>query len=97
MANDLKMEVILQAIDRATRPIRAITQGSVGLGRALKESRDQLKTLQEQQRDVSSWRTLRAASEQTETTLQAARDRVDRKSTRLNSSHSRASRMPSSA
>lgn len=76
MANDLKMEVILQAIDRATRPIRAITQGSVGLGRALKESRDQLKTLQAQQRDVSSWRTLRAASEQTETALQAARERV---------------------
>ncbi|MFG0467040.1 phage tail tape measure protein [Pseudomonas putida] len=76
MANDLKMEVILQAIDRATRPIRAITQGSVGLGRALKDSRDQLKTLQAQQRDVSSWRTLRAASEQTETALQAARDRV---------------------
>jgi phage-related tail protein len=76
MANDLKMEVILQAIDRATRPIRAITQGSVGLGRALKDSRDQLKTLQEQQRDVSSWRTLRVASEQTETALQAARDRV---------------------
>ncbi len=76
MANDLKMEVILQAIDRATRPIRAITQGSVGLGRALKNSRDQLKTLQAQQRDVSSWRTLRTASEQTETALQAARERV---------------------
>lgn len=76
MANDLKMEVILQAIDRATRPIRAVTQGSVGLGRALKESRDQLKQLQTQQNDVSSWRTLRAASEQTETALQAARDRV---------------------
>jgi TP901 family phage tail tape measure protein len=76
MANDLKMEVILQAIDRATRPIRAITQGSIGLGRALKESRDQLKVLQDQQRDVSSWRTLRAASEQTDTALQAARDRV---------------------
>ncbi|QGW78472.1 phage tail tape measure protein [Pseudomonas alkylphenolica] len=76
MANSLKMEVVLQAIDRATRPIRAITQGSIGLGRALKESRDQLKVLQDQQRDVSSWRTLRAASEQTDTALQAARDRV---------------------
>ena len=76
MANDLKMEVILQAIDRATRPIRAISQSSVGLGRALKESRDQLKVLQDQQRDVSSWRTLRAASEQTSTALQAARNRV---------------------
>lgn len=76
MGNDLKMEVILQAIDRATRPIRAITQGSVGLGRALKESRDQLKTLQAQQRDVSSWRTLRTAAGQTEQSLQQARDRV---------------------
>lgn len=76
MANDLKMEVILQAIDRATRPIRAITQGSVGLGRALKDSRDQLKAMQAQQRDISSWRTLRAAASQTEQSLQQARDRV---------------------
>lgn len=76
MANDLKMEVILQAIDRATRPIRAITQGSIGLGRALKESRDQLKTLQAQQQDISSWRTLRTAAGQTEQSLQQARDRV---------------------
>lgn len=76
MANNLKMEVILQAIDRATRPIRAITQGSVGLGRALKESRDQLKAMQAQQRDISSWRTLRTAAGQTEQSLQQARDRV---------------------
>lgn len=76
MANDLKMELVLQAIDRATRPIRAVTQGSVGLAAALKTSRDQLKVLQAQQKDVSGWRTLRTASAQTETALQAARDRV---------------------
>lgn len=76
MANDLKMEVILQAIDRATRPIRAITQGSVGLGRALKDSRDQLKAMQAQQRDISSWRTMRTAAGQTEQSLQQARDKV---------------------
>lgn len=76
MANDLKMEVILQAIDRATRPIRAITQGSVGLGQALKKSRDQLKQLQATQNDVSSWQRLRAISANTETALQGARDRV---------------------
>lgn len=76
MARDLKLEVVLQAIDRATRPIRAVTQGSVGLGRALKDSRDQLKAFQAQQNDISSWRTLRAATEQTDTALQAARDRV---------------------
>lgn len=76
MANDLKMEVILQAIDRATRPIRAITQGSIGLGRALKESRDQLKTLQAQQADIRSWTILRNASAKTQTELQDARARV---------------------
>ncbi|MDH0373901.1 phage tail tape measure protein [Pseudomonas aeruginosa] len=76
MANDLKMEVILQAIDRATRPIRAVTQGSVGLGRALKESRDQLKQLQAKQNDLSSWQRLRAISANTETALQGARDKV---------------------
>ncbi|WP_236299366.1 MULTISPECIES: phage tail tape measure protein [Pseudomonas] len=76
MANDLRMEVILQAIDRATRPIRAVMQGSVGLGRALKESRDQLKQLQATQNDVSSWQRLRAISANTETALQGARDRV---------------------
>ncbi len=76
MANDLKMEVILQAIDRATRPIRAVTQGSVGLGRALKDSRDQLKQLQATQNDISSWQRLRAISTNTETALQGARDKV---------------------
>jgi len=76
MANNLRMEVILQAIDRATRPIREVTQGSVGLGRALKESRDQLKQLQATQNDVSSWQRLRAISANTETALQGARDRV---------------------
>ncbi|MFG7339431.1 phage tail tape measure protein [Pseudomonas aeruginosa] len=76
MANDLKMEVILQAIDRATRPIRAVTQGSVGLGRALKDSRDQLKTLQAQQSDISSFRTLKSQTEQTGQALQASRDTV---------------------
>lgn len=76
MANDLKMEVILQAIDRATRPIRAITQGSVGLGRALKDSRDQLKAMQAQQRDISSFRALKQASEKTAWALKDTRSEV---------------------
>ncbi len=76
MARNLKLEVVLQAIDRATRPIKAITQGSVGLGRALKESRDQLKVLQAQQGDISSWRAMRTAAKQTEDALGAARERV---------------------
>ncbi|MFG9064128.1 phage tail tape measure protein [Pseudomonas aeruginosa] len=83
MANDLKMEVILQAIDRATRPIRAITQGSVGLGRALKDSRDQLKQLQAQQRDVSSFKALKSETEKTGTAMQASREKVRQLSQQL--------------
>lgn len=76
MANSLKMEVVLQAIDRATRPIRAITQGSVGLGRALKESRDQLKVLQAQQRDVSALRVQRESVRQASESLAAAQQQL---------------------
>ncbi|WP_321346575.1 phage tail tape measure protein [Halopseudomonas oceani] len=64
MAQKLKLEVVLQALDRATKPIRAITQGSVGLGRELKTTRDQLKQLQAQQRDVRSYRVAAVAAAQ---------------------------------
>lgn len=76
MANDLKMEVILQAIDRATRPIRAVTQGSVGLGRALKESRDQLKALEDQQRQVGGFKQYQSQLQATGNDLQLARDKL---------------------
>lgn len=87
MANDLRMEVILQAIDRATRPIRAITQGSVGLGRTLKESRDQLKALQAQQSDISSFRALKTQTEQTGQALHASRDKVRQLSREMQDHH----------
>lgn len=76
MARNLNLQVRLAAIDKATRPIRAIMQGSEGMARQLKASRDALKGLQGQQRDISSFRSLKAASEQTSTAMQASRDRV---------------------
>ncbi|WP_256659457.1 phage tail tape measure protein [Pseudomonas sp. H9] len=77
MANDLKMEVVLQAIDRATRPIRAVTQSSIGLGQALKQSRDSLKQLQATQADVTSFRQAKAASIEQAAALKASQDRVN--------------------
>ncbi len=76
MGRNLRLEVVLKAVDRATKPIKAVTGGSVGLARTLKQTREALKGLQSQQQDVSSWRTLRAASQQTDRALQTARDRV---------------------
>ncbi|MHB0819845.1 phage tail tape measure protein [Stutzerimonas stutzeri] len=76
MARDLSLKVNLQALDNASRTFRNIAGGAVGLGRALKETRSELKNLQGQQKDVSSFRTLKGASEQTGAAMQANRERV---------------------
>ncbi|MEH6566922.1 MAG: phage tail tape measure protein [Halopseudomonas sp.] len=76
MAQKLKLEVVLQALDRATKPIRAVTKGSVGLGRELKSTREQLKQLERQQSDISGWRALNNATKQTTQAISANRDRV---------------------
>lgn len=57
MARDLKLEVELGLIDKALAPIKAITQGSSKLAKQLKASRDQMKELNQQQRDISAFRT----------------------------------------
>ncbi|RON97123.1 phage tail tape measure protein [Pseudomonas fluorescens] len=76
MANDLKLRVLLSAIDQATRPLRAINNSSIGAARALKDAREKLKALNSQQKDVSAWRSQRAAAEMTAQALQAARNKV---------------------
>ncbi len=59
MARDLNLKVNLQALDNATRPLRTVMTGAVGLGRALRDTRTELKGLQAQQKDVSSFRALK--------------------------------------
>jgi TP901 family phage tail tape measure protein len=76
MANDLRLQVLLSTIDKATRPLKHISEGSLETARALKAARDSLKELNSQQKDISAWRTQRAAAEQTGAALTAARDRV---------------------
>lgn len=75
-ANKLQLQVILSALDKATAPLKRIQGGSLGAAKALKEARDKLKELNTQQKDISAWRTQRAAAEQTEQSLGAARDKV---------------------
>lgn len=76
MARNLRLEVVLKAVDRATRPIKAITGSSTGLARTLKETREALKGLQGQQKDISSFRALRGQAEQTAKAMQASRNQV---------------------
>ena len=45
MANDLRLRVLLTAIDKATAPLRSIQGQSVKAAQALKAARDSLKGL----------------------------------------------------
>lgn len=76
MARDLRLEVILAAVDRVTRPLRSITQGSSEMAQRLKQTREALKALQNQQKDVNSFRQLQEASKQTSDAMRASRERV---------------------
>ena len=76
MANDLRLQVLLSTIDKATRPLKHISEGGIETARALKAARDSLKQLTSQQKDISAWRAQRAAAEQTGASLTAARERV---------------------
>ena len=73
---NLKLEVILQAVDRATRPLKAVMQGSKGLSRSVKESRDQLKALNDQQARIDAFRSLTRDAKETGDKLAAARQKV---------------------
>ena len=56
MANDLRLRVLLSAIDKATGPLRRIAGGSTATAKALKAARDQTQQLNQQQRDISGYR-----------------------------------------
>lgn len=83
MARDLNLKVNLQALDNATRPLRTIASGATSLGRALKGTRGELKGLQALQSDVSSFRNLKGASEQSGAALQANREKIKQLSREL--------------
>lgn len=56
MANDLRIQVLLNAIDKATGPLRRIAGGSTATSKALKAAREQTQQLNQQQRDISGYR-----------------------------------------
>lgn len=76
MANDLRLRVLLTAIDKVTGPLKRIMVGSTGAAKKLKVTRDRLKELNNQQKDVGAWRTQSAAAKQTGEVLNAAREKV---------------------
>ncbi|MEK2611113.1 phage tail tape measure protein [Pseudomonas shirazensis] len=76
MANDLRLRVLLDAVDKATAPLRQINQGGQQTARSLKETRERLKELNAQQKDVSAWRQQHTQARETTKALDEARAKV---------------------
>lgn len=76
MANDLRLRVLLDAIDKATRPLRRIMAGSNDTAKALKAARDQVKALNNQQADISSYKKQQGAITATATKLNQAQEQL---------------------
>lgn len=58
MSQNLKLEVLLSAINKATGPLKQITKGSTETAKALKAARDNLRALNDQQKNLDGFRKL---------------------------------------
>ncbi|WP_047258436.1 phage tail tape measure protein [Chromobacterium subtsugae] len=77
MNSKLKIEVLLAAVDKLTRPLKQAMAGNKELARAVKESRDQLKQLQATQNSIDAFRKLTKESKDTGQALQGAKQRLE--------------------
>jgi phage-related tail protein len=75
-SSDLRLQVILQAIDKATGPFKRVTDSSSKTARALRDARDKLKELNTQQKAVGEFRELRNGLKDTTSKLSDAQARV---------------------
>jgi phage-related tail protein len=73
---DLKLSVLLSAIDRATAPLRAIAGSSSTTSKALRETRQRLKELEKAQGELKGFRALKAGTQQLAMQMHAARSRA---------------------
>jgi len=76
MTDKLRLEFMLSAIDKVTAPLKQISAGSTATSRALKEARDQLKELNAQQSNISSYTRQREAVRQSSEELAKAQDKL---------------------
>ncbi|WP_444811029.1 phage tail tape measure protein [Stenotrophomonas sp. LC732] len=73
---NLRLQVVLQALDQATAPFRKVMAGSKGLASALQAQQATLRRLNSAQRDVSAYRQQQQALRGTEQSYQQAQARV---------------------
>ncbi len=76
-ARRLRLEVVLAAVDKATRPLRNLMGANNDLARAVKATRAQLKDLERTQAGIDSFRKLSRDAAITSTQLKTVRGRAD--------------------
>lgn len=74
--NNVRLQVLLQAVDKVSGPFKRIISGSKGVAAAIKTSRDALKGLNAAQRDIGAFRELHALNLKTSAAMQAQQQRV---------------------
>jgi TP901 family phage tail tape measure protein len=74
---NLRLQVLLSAIDKVTAPMRRITAGSADAAKQIKAARDKLKELNAQQAVVDKFRALQAGAKETAEKLRVMRQALD--------------------
>ena len=64
-ARRLRLEVVLQAVDKATRPLQRLLGANKDLARAVKQGRDQLSALNREQKRLDGFRELKSGIKET--------------------------------
>ncbi|WP_048765519.1 phage tail tape measure protein [Acinetobacter sp. 243_ASPC] len=83
MAN-LKLEVLFNAVDKLTGPMKTIVGGSKTLSDAFKKTSAELKALEAQQRKVTGFRQLQEQSEKTSQAIQKNKETIKQLKTAMN-------------
>lgn len=76
MANDLRLQVIMDLANKASAPLRSISASSSEAAKALKAARDQLKQLESTQKEIAQFSELKKRLDGTSNKLKEAREQV---------------------
>ncbi|MBG2742722.1 phage tail tape measure protein [Proteus mirabilis] len=76
MSNNLKLQVVLSAVDKLTAPFRSAQESNKRLASAVRQSRDSLKTLNQQASQIDGFRKIKQQLASTQQAYQSATQRV---------------------
>ena len=82
--SNLKLEVLFNAVDKLSGPIKTIVGGSKTLSDAFKKTSSELKALEAQQRKISGFRQLKEQSEKTAQAIEQNKETLKQLKTAMN-------------